>query len=341
MIVNAKIVDIGANPKKYHAYNAGIERGSPEFLMASGHLRVFGACPSRWKSGYEFPGSKATEWGSALDCWLLTPDQFTQNYSVKPETYPAPEKHAKVVKGEIQPGDPLPWNSNATICSDWEESQADKEIISTKLFGEIKQAATRIMEDDILRSFIESSDKQVWIKAEWHSKESGISIPIQVLIDLVPRSDTEWRKCAGDFKTTKNAESMAWQRWCYQAGYHIQSALYLDVLAAATKEDRCESVFVLSENYAPWQPARRMLSQDFLTLGREEYTRLLDNYCRCVASGKWPGYDDHDEAVQGWTLVAPEPWMSDKAAFAPNFDFGTDEAASEVETITPDDDIIP
>jgi len=27
----------------------------------------------------------------------------------------------------------------------------------------------------------------------------------------------------------------------------------------------------------------------------------------------WPGYDDNDDAAQGWSIVAPEPWMQYEA----------------------------
>lgn len=304
--INAKIVKNGAD---YHAQEAA--RGTPQFVMSSSALRAFAVCPSRWKAGYESKDSDASRWGRMLDVALLTPALFEARYVVEPPEYTND-------KGEVKP-----WNNNATVCREWNKKTAlaGKEVVDEGELESIDAAIKRVRQDELMRSFLDTCDMQVELSAQWKDEATGLTIPFKCLLDCVPRADTEFRKCLGDLKTTMNAAAMPWQRWCFTAGYHIQAAVYIDAYVAATGEDRNTFCFLLSENFPPYEPGKRMLSQDFLTLGRASYTQMLANYSQCLKSNQWPGYDDTDESLQGWTLVEAEPFMAERAAFAPRYDF--------------------
>lgn len=323
MLKNAQIVAVGADPKKYHAQTA--ERGTEQFVMSSGALREFSGCPSRWRAGYQNPESSAKEWGSLLDCMITSPERFNSIYAVEPEFYttrPADPKKAKAFKPEQKR-----WNNNATVCREWHEEQraAGKEIADASLLAKCKAAIARLRADELAAEWLNSCDCQIWVQAEWHDKATGLVIPIKALLDFVPRAGTVFANCLGDFKTTRNASVMAWQRWCFTAGYHVQAAIYSDLYVEATKEDRNTWCFLVQENYEPYEVGKRMLSQDFTALGKATYTKMLQNYCQCLKHNRFPGYDDTDESIQGWSLVAPEPFMAERAMFAPQFSFGDGE----------------
>lgn len=308
MFKNARIVKSGANPLEY--FGQSFERGTADYVMSVSALRNFGQSPSRFLAGFNPPDSEAKEWGRLLDTMILSPEQFVNRYAIQPAEY------------ESDSG-PKPWNGNAKVCRAWKDEilSENKEVV-TKADVELCGAACdRLRSDDILNSFLSSCDTQVWVRADWEDEATGLSIPFQALIDLVPRLDTEWAKNLGDLKTTKNAAPIPWTKWCWQAGYHIQAAAYRDIYCAATGEDRPSFVFLLVENFPPWEPGRRLMSQDFMDLGTAAYKRLLSGYCQCLKSGKYPAWDDSDESVQGWTLVAPTPWMATEEQFAPHFQF--------------------
>jgi len=339
-----KAVIIKANADSVMYHTEPESRGSAKYTMSSHSLREFDRCPSRWKAGYESPDSDSKRFGSLMDCRLLTPELFEDRFVVIPETYPAPKDHAKVKKGEIKQGDPLPWHASAKYCSDWIEKfeAVGAELVKKREVEDADAAIARFLADEDIKAFLDASDRQVWVQAQWVDEETGVVVPVKGLLDLVPRNDTEFYKCLGDLKTTRNAGVMAWQSWCNKAEYHIQAALYTDLYVAATSEDRTDFCFLIQENYAPWEPGKRILTQDFLEDGRREIARMLGNYCRCIKSGKWPGYDDNDEArdMQGWSPVAALPrW--DKGEFAPKFLFegleGLDSEAPAMET----DDVTP
>jgi PDDEXK-like domain of unknown function (DUF3799) len=351
MIKNAKIIGIGANPKDYHAPQKA-KRGTVEHIMSVSSLRLFGQCPSRYLAGYEMPNSDAKDDGNLFDTRLLTPELFDARYVDTPEEYTEggmqcpiclsvtdSQKCAKCKVPRVAVQIIKDWRYGSTFCDDWRKHQLElgKEPVNHDALMECDIAIERFMSDEVIRAFMEDSDRQVHVAAEWHDEKTGLVIPLRALMDLVPRLDTEFCKCVGDVKRTRNAAPMAWQRWCFQAGYWIQAAFYLSMLSAAEGSDRNTFCFLLSENYPPYEPGKRMLDQDFLTLGRQEYTRLLENYCACIKAGKFPGYDDTDESVQGWGLVSPDPYQSERMMFAPRFNFDSTEPAEDSQS----DEIIP
>jgi hypothetical protein len=307
MITNARIVCKGADPLDYHKQTA--ERGTPEFIMSSGALREFAACPSRWRAGYQNPESTAKEWGALLDCLLTSKERFDGLYAIEPDDY------------TNEAGETKAWNNNAKVCRKWRDEQAGKEVVDKRLVEQCRKAIGRLRSDDVIALWLDSCDTQIWVAAEWHDKDTGLIVPVKCLLDFVPRTDTEFAYALGDLKSTRNASVLAWQRWCFTAGYHVQAAIYADAYIAATNEDRNTWCFIVQENYEPYQPGKRILSQDFLTLGRATYKSMMENYCQCLKANRWPGYDDTDEAVQGWSLVEPDPWMAERAQFAPRFEF--------------------
>lgn len=344
MIKNAKIVGVGINSDDYHAQEA--ERGSREFVMSSSSLRAFGQCPERWRHGYSSPDSDAKEWGSLVDTRLLTPEQFPARYAVTPEFYETTVMRCPVCKSESDSKAcrkcgqdrkeveiAKPWNGNSKICAQWVEAQEGKTIVSSKLVADCDAALKRLWSDKVISDFIGSCDTQVHIAAEWHDPKTGLVVPIQALLDLVPRPGSHFLMVAGDLKTTRSGQCGPWTRFAFQMGYHIQASFFLDMLNAAEGAEegmgRANFCFLLQENFAPWQPGKRMMSEDFLALGRIEYQRLLGNYAACLLADRWPGYDDHEGTVQGWSLVKPDQFMVESAANRANYDFSEEPPEEE------------
>lgn len=323
-IQNAKVVGISIDSDVYHRQEA--QRGSPEFSMSPSQLKEFARCPDRWRRGYNPPGSDAKAYGSLIDCRLLTPELFAQRYAVRPVTY------------RNEKGDEKPFNMNATFCKEWAAAQGSREIVSKKDMEDCDEAIARLRCDEVAAAFIDASDKQVLVVAEWLDEETKLVVPVRCLLDLVPRADSEFAKSLADLKTVRSAALIPFQRQCYQYGWHLQGAFDLDLFVAATGEDRCNWCFIIQESYEPWQPAKRLLSQDFIDIGRAEYRKHLALYCACLKAGRWPDYDSTDESVQGWSIVRPEPFMVSDSAFSPKIIIGEDDGDVQSED---NGDLIP
>lgn len=297
MINNAKIVGVGVNPEQYHAARQD-PRGSREWVMSPSQLKEFGACPRRWRDGYEPPDSKAKDWGSLLDCMILTPNQVAERYACTPETYE-------------RDGVAKTWRNDTRIpeVAAWIAENEGKNIVSKEVMDNALAAVDRMNKDEILTAWRDACDTQVWVSAEWHDPQSKLVVPVRALLDYVAREDTEFQDCAGDLKCVRCANLRPFTRQVFQMGWHIQAAFCLDLLSAAEGRERSSWCWVIQESFPPFQTGRRLLSQKFLTLGRATYQRLLGTYCNCLMSGRWPDYDDMGTSIQGWSVVDSEEWM--------------------------------
>lgn len=295
---NAKIIGGNVPYSVYHAQEA--KRGDKNFIMSRGELCEFDRCPARWLAGYESDETKSTEWGDLLDCLVLSPEAFEGRFAVTPETYP-----------DTKTGEPKDWNWNANFCKEWRKSLGGKLAVKSEIKAEADEARNVLLSDSRIAELIKCSKKQVMVMAEYHDKETGLVIPIKTLIDMVPDVGSSYGQYLADFKTCASAVPGAWARVVFDRGYYTQASLYQDSYVAATGEDRNSFLHVLQENYAPWQVGRRLLSAEFLEIGRMHYLAALKRYARCLAEGKFPGYDD-EAALNGWTLTEILPWMIGK-----------------------------
>lgn len=326
---NASIVRVGADPNDYNEERE--KRGSTSYTVRSHTLSEICRNPRRWLAGYESPESETKRWGKLFDCLALTPEQWPARYVVKPETYPAPKDHEKVKSGAIEEGSPLPWNGNAKVCQEWEKLQIGKTIVSNDLNRDVHGGLKRLAADERISELMDCCERQVWVQGFYADPTTGLKVPIKSLIDLVPdTAHPVYGTFLGDLKTTRNASPRSFARDCYKYGYHIQAALYTDLLNAATGQDRSQFLHVVVESYAPYECRMPILSDSFLQIGRATYLNALALYCRCLASGRWPGYD-HEE----WPVTTPEVWMTDLSTMAFP-DLQDDEEAPKES-----DDIIP
>jgi hypothetical protein len=303
-------VTFGADPRSYHALGSEFKRGDKRYIMSRGNLRRFAANPWKWRQGGEAEVTSAMAWGSLEDCLLLTPDLFSSNYEVCPATYPATAKKADA------PTEHKPWNWNATYCQDWRAKVMSdgKEPVTRDELDEARIACARLLEDEHIASVLACSKRQVQVVVEYHDKDTGLVIPFKAMPDLLPEPGSAWERFIPDLKTTKDASPDTWDRKVFAEGYHIQAGSYIDAVNAATGRNYDSFLHIVQESSPPYAVGRRMLSEDFLTIGRDFYRRALKEYCQCLATGKFGGYDDRDDnsanpILDGWRLTSPSAWM--------------------------------
>lgn len=301
-------------------------RGEAGFVMCRSELMEFNHCPSRWRAGVENPDTKPTEWGTLLDCLLLEPATFEGRFIVAPAQYHTPgmecprchsitddSKTCRKCKVErvavVQSKD---WNKLAEECAKWETEQkaAGKTIVSAENRQRAKFAAAQFFKDPEIKDFVAASARAVMVLAVYNDPETGLRIPVKILLDLVPRLSTLYGKMLGDFKTAATAHRRTWPRAVFNHDYAVQAALYMDIYTAATGEDRTDFAHVIQESCHPYWTAKRILTAEFLGLGRMLYRNALARYARAIATGVWEGFDDDArEHWNGWAFCAPEPWM--------------------------------
>ena len=296
--VDAKVISSG-DPIGYHAAKAT----DRTFRMSIHTLMDFNECPSKWRAGVPKRVSSEMEYGKLVDCLALTPDLFPIEYRVTPETYPSKEG-------------PKPWNWNATFCKEWRAQHIGRQIITPAEQAEAQAAVDRLRGDPDIAEYLSTSETQVWLEGIYVDRSSQAEIPVRALLDLVPKADhPKYGKTIGDLKTVSTCYPYAWVKHVAAQKYHWQAAFYLDLFEAATGQDRTDFAHLLSESEPPYETARRWLSQEFVTLGRIQYTEAFAHYAICLNANHWPSYDDlpwdqHATFIHSaWRLVEPEAYM--------------------------------
>jgi hypothetical protein len=315
------------NPEFYHDYGKAHARGKEQYVMSRTDLCRFARNPQKWFLGEDKEETDALEWGSLLDCIALTPELFEKRYAVCPETYPVKGMECPVCKSITESESckkcaskrvPVtiekPWNWQADYCGTWRINQesAGMACVKPDLSSKAWLAAGRLYKDPLIEEFMKASERQVMVVVEWQDEETGISVPIKCLLDLVPdRKHPKFGTMLADLKSARNGSVGAWPNVVANDGLHIQAALYLDAYNAATGHKYETFHHIISENVPPYVTARRMLSDEFLNMGRVFYKNALMDYCQCLKAGEWPGYDDHprNRTVDGWTVTEPAPYM--------------------------------
>lgn len=124
-----------------------------------------------------------------------------------------------------------------------------------------------------------------------------------------------------DLKSCRDASPEAFQRQCWNLGYHEQAAYYQDGYAAVNGGVRVPYVLVAVENHAPYAVQVYQVPDRVLEVGRESYRSLLERLNECRSQNRWPGYaegplelelprwaqaQNDDEDVTGLGLVVNE-----------------------------------
>lgn len=301
--INSKLIGSQVDATEYHGQK--IPRGMHAYPMSPSALKEFGRCPNRWLHGYQSPESEAKDWGSLLDCLVLTPGLFESRYIIEPATY-VNEK-----------GETKKWSNNAKACKDWHDQQAGKEVVKAGDIESVKAARERLLSDDVIKAFLDASDKQVMVEAQWEDEATGLTIPVRCLIDLVPKTDSEYGRCLGDLKSARDASVETFNDDGFKLGYPLQAAFDLDIYNAATGENRNTWFFACQESYPPYQPAVHIYDCDgtqpgnAIVTGRVWYKWLLKQYCKALKTGKWDGYKGAI-TTQGCNVLRLKPWQEEK-----------------------------
>lgn len=324
---DGKIIGSGVSDVEYHRQE--FRRGDRRFVMSRSELCDFIKCPSKWLRGSQSQDdTDATEYGSLVDCLVTQPTRFDERYIIKPDTYINDK------------GESLKWTRAAKICKKWEDDNGHLVAIKNDTIQGARTAVERLVNDSFAGELIQCSQKQVMATAIYNDRATGLQIPIKVLIDLVPDAlHSEYGQDLGDLKTCRDASPFAFKWAAYRSGYHVQSALYLDVYNAATVPDdeRNGWLLVLSENVSPYEPATRWLDMEMIQRGRDIYLYALGLYCQCLKRNEWPGYDSVGSDIRpGWGQISLDAKMIE--SFPRWFN---DEPAEQQTTNEPDPDNIP
>ena len=299
MLHNCKIIGDGISYNVYSRQADGVGRGHKDFVMSRSELIAFADNPEKWLSKKESGDTPATIFGRLVELLETNPTAFDSLFVVAPDTY------------TNKKGGESDWSRKSPDCAAWEDDHIARGI--TPIKSEVKaraDAAVKACAEYPPRAELVSiSQKQVMVVGFWRDADTKIEIPVRCLIDFVPPKDHPvWGKHLADGKTARNGDPANWARVVEDEGYDVQAALSMDLYLTATKEDRTDWTFPLSENTEPFHVVKPMpgLTAEFLQWGRKKYQAALTRYAECLATKFWPSYAVAGIKFGPTQLIGPE-----------------------------------
>jgi hypothetical protein len=262
--------------EEYAAYPA--VNGSLLAMVHSESLRTVRA----YLDGKRKWESDEMDFGSAFHALLL---EGKEEFTEQPETYPAPAKHAKVKKGEVKEGDPLPWNANAGVCEQWLLDNPGTVLTKSEVVQVRGMVDAVRAEEELTKLLSGKSEVSVFVrKAEEHFK---------IRVDLLPDDP---KAPVIDFKKTKSAKPEKFVRQIFDLSYCLKAAFYLKVLRMAGI-DRKEFWFVGIEKDYPHdtyvsklRPTGLGMLEYGSSISKKAYLKLMAAYKR----NYWPSHGAGD-----------------------------------------------
>ncbi len=142
------------------------------------------------------------------------------------------------------------------------------------------------------------------LNVEWHDDDTGLIIPFKCLLDIVPDPKSDYGDTLFDLKTTDNAHGLKWPRQVFNFGLHYQAAVYLDAMNAAAGAKYRNFGHIIQESEPPYEPTHRVLSAEFMDLGRIDYQLNLKRYAWSLKNNIWSGYDTAICDLESWMIAA-------------------------------------
>ncbi|WP_417447227.1 PD-(D/E)XK nuclease-like domain-containing protein [Kangiella sp.] len=192
----------------------------------------------------EFKESDATRLGSAVHAAILEPETFDDEFIVIPKI----DKRTKA--GKI-------------LAAEYEEKAQGKTIITEEQKLSVEQVVESIKRHSTASAMLSGGEAEY----SYYSEIDGVAVKC--------RPDYVNQGALIDLKTCQDASADGFMRACFNFGYHIQAAYYLDIYNKVNGTDLKEFFFIAVESKAPYSVNIFKMGEIEINLGREQYKKAF------------------------------------------------------------------
>lgn len=274
-----------------------------EFISYSA-LKKIKQSPAHYKYGEEVTETEAMLFGSAYHCFILEPERFEKEYYV----FDDHDICEKLTSDGFQ-------KPRATKeYKQWEESQQrfmeDKSVVTAAQFAVIKEMKEVLFRHTYAKALLTNGTAEMGISGTLNTTSGDIKVKLK------PDFIKSEKHFIVDLKTCADASLDSFARQAADMDYHIQAALYSDIMEMMTN-DGCgwSFYFIAQEKKKPYAFNIFEASPQFIGQGRYEYEQLLKLYKMCLDNGKWPGYQVFCEFRSGNIELNLPTWAVKKIEF--------------------------
>lgn len=217
--------------------------------------------------------------GSAVDAAVLTPGLFSRRYWYEPKKVAITKSGEPAKNGAQDPEQKAAWAAREAAGN---VMLSEKELAQVMAMAE--NVNTHLAELGMTVGYNTLTQVAMFVRIDSVGGER-LPVPLVVsgMLDLMPLEG----RVLWDLKTTSRGVDETGLNYAMcDYGYGIQAALYADLFAVCTGEER-EFAFLFVESSAPYQS--RVVRMPWLLMEgyRARYERLLREYSRCLSTGDW------------------------------------------------------
>jgi len=249
-----------------------------EYISCSG-LKQIKKSPLHFKEE-EKKTTEAMTFGSAYHTFNLERELFDQEYMVFDDSAIC---SILIAEGAKSP--------RATKnYKDWYEGEmrlaGDKVTIDNGTYRTLEAMNDRLFRHKYVRSLLSNGQAEMSVYCE-----ITIMTGQKILVKIRPDYFKQEKRLITDLKTTTGASIHDFPRHAADFDYHIQAAMYSDIMNAIEgKEMGWNFFFIAQEKTKPFAFNIFESGSQFMAQGRYEWEQLLMLYAFCLEEDKWPGY---------------------------------------------------
>lgn len=246
-------------------------------------LSAFQRSPSNYIEYLTMPRMKSDAFllGDAVDCLLLTPDDFEKRFAVSPK-----------------------FNKATTVgkegAAKFAKEAANKTVIDEAMYAKALRMVNNFKNNAHTNAFL-CKLTQTQREIKFTDKETGLP--------LIAKLDGTGENLICDLKTTQNASPEEFSRSVFNYGYHLQAAIYSEGMKSIGQH--CDFYWLCVESSAPYGCSVIKAHKDVLAYGKQELRKLLDMFRYCLDNDLWKSSYDFWTGT-GVSEISLPGWLKNK-----------------------------
>ena len=233
----------------------------------------------KWKMEHLQEDTPALIFGRAVHKWVLEEETFFDEFAVAP-----------IVDKRTKDGKEL-WAS-------FELSAAGKDLIKAEDFEIIRDMKAEIMKNEMAVNLL-SGKKETSLFGTDELTGEKIKARPDILTEIGDQL------IIVDYKSCESAETDAFTKSALSYGYHLQDAMYSEVVKQNYKKEPI-FMFIAQEKKPPYAVNIFKTDEYFHQYGVDTFRELIGIYHQCKVSGNFYGYETSFNQVNNLSL--PD-WM--------------------------------
>lgn len=197
----------------------------------------------------EVEQSPAMALGSALHAAVLEPEKFSSEFAVAPKV----DRRTKEGKAAFEA---------------FENDSKEKTILTADQMEAVEGMKASILSHEIASAMLTGGEAEY----SYYTTEAETGIGLKC------RPDYYNKNALIDVKTCRDASVAGFTSACFNLGYFLQAAFYLDVFNAVNGTSIEEFYFVAVESAAPYAVNTFKMGEAEIAFGRELYKKALKQY---------------------------------------------------------------